>query len=481
MDGIAYLSAAAAEEDPEIDDGVGPLFVGDYDDYDRIKKEFDDQYYSFSGHSSSSSESSSSPSSFPEQLPLPRVWELTSNSTRYDTLRAAPSDNTRIIMWSIWSVIACLVSMIIIIVFYGILKSILRKRNSKGKLPTTLARRSPQQQQQQEEEPQHATITRRANTATKTNINPFNIYLLFSMFPDLLLVSMFGISCIINAVLTSTTSCGDGCTGFLLRFQQFTCYFQSCYVVFCVSCTTWITSIIAYQLHSMLRSTFIRKQNTIPTTKQVIYQSLLVYMCSALLATFGVISTNLGHGDDGQGDSNWWYHILYETTSLHGLICVPVPNYDDTYNTIFFYSIFLPLLCGIPILYCTYVCYDVIVHRKHILLPNNATSSTINTNSSSMKRLRLFTVYLYRIVGSIVIMWIPAITLLWIVGGIVSSPWASCKYHVLFLSPPLSSRDQTCLLTCHLFCFDTIRVWWYVDVIAGRRVSCAKLVKTRSP
>ena len=496
MDGIAYLAAAAeAEEEPEIDNGSGsvndegienddkgrPLFFGYYDDNDRIKNDYDHQYsfYSSAGSSSSpSSSSSSSSSSFPE---VPRVWELTSNSTKYDTLRAAPSDNTLIVMWSIWSVIAFLTSLIIIAVFYGILKSILRKRNRRRKeLPTSLARRPQSQlQQQQQQQPQHATITRRSTTSTKTSINPFNIYLLFSIFSDLLLVSMFGISCIINAILTSTGS--GGTTPLLLHLQNIACNFQSWYVVFCISSSTWITAIIAYQLHTMLRSTllFVRKQYVIPTTSKVINQCILVYFCSTLLATFGTISTN------NQNDDSWWNHIVYETNSIHGLICVPVPNYDDIYNTIFFYCIFLPLLCGIPIIYCTYVCYDVLVHRKHILLPSNVGSSS-NTNTNSIKkRQRLFTVYLYRIVGSIIIMWIPAITLLWIVGGTIRSPWASCKYLVLFRLFRFALEQPNVFTHTTSFSSPSVdasfRGWWIVDVIARRCISWAKFAETRSP
>ena len=54
------------------------------------------------------------------QPPL-RTWNLTSNSTRYDRIVAAPSDETLVLMWSMWTVLFALIASFIWIVVLGIL------------------------------------------------------------------------------------------------------------------------------------------------------------------------------------------------------------------------------------------------------------------------------------------------------------------------------------------------------------------------
>lgn len=115
--------------------------------------------------------------STPLNVPPLRVWDLNENSTRYDRIVAAPSDEALFRMWVIWSVLNYVVSAFVFIVFFGILSD--RK-----------ARRS-----------------------------PFNLYLIFLMIPDILFAFTCAITCTLNAIVGHFYSVP-------------VCKFQSFYVVF---------------------------------------------------------------------------------------------------------------------------------------------------------------------------------------------------------------------------------------------------------
>ena len=52
-----------------------------------------------------------------------RVWELDANSTRYDQLVAAPSDETLHVMWTVWSAITFSLGVLVLVVFLGIVNN----------------------------------------------------------------------------------------------------------------------------------------------------------------------------------------------------------------------------------------------------------------------------------------------------------------------------------------------------------------------
>lgn len=113
----------------------------------------------------------------PLNVPPLRTWDLNENSTRYDHIVAAPSDEALVRMWAIWSALTFLVSVFVLIVFLGILSD-------------TKARRS-----------------------------SFNLYLIFLMVPDLVFSLICTISCAINSLVGHF-------------YSESLCRFQSFYVMF---------------------------------------------------------------------------------------------------------------------------------------------------------------------------------------------------------------------------------------------------------
>ena len=101
-------------------------------------------------------------------VPPIQTWELNENSTRYDYVIASPSDQDRILMWSLWSVLSFSSGIIIFLVFSGMLSNYRVRKNS------------------------------------------FNQYLLFLMTPDLVCAMLCGITCTLNAThaeYVSTIQC----------------------------------------------------------------------------------------------------------------------------------------------------------------------------------------------------------------------------------------------------------------------------------
>lgn len=115
-----------------------------------------------------------------ESVPLGQItirqWELTSHSTRYDRLQAAPSDAQLETMWLLWVVVSSVVAVGVGTVLVGLLAD------------------------------------------RKARRNPFNLYLVFLMVPDILFSGFCAISCALNwsqGHMWSTAAC---------QFQSFYWY-----------------------------------------------------------------------------------------------------------------------------------------------------------------------------------------------------------------------------------------------------------------
>ena len=276
---------------------------------------------------------STSPQSVPLGEPPLREWQVSRSSSRYDRLVAAPSNHDLTIMWTGWATIGFVLVIFVILVFLGILTSA---------------------------------------TARK---NPFNVYLLFLMVPDI----EFGILCSITCALNS--SAGE-------YWSPWMCKFQSYYTVWTVASSAWLNGAIARQLHAMLSSSFVRRHYKPPEVNDVIKQSLIVFSYAAVLSSFGVIEP-------------FW--LPFKTFPVSGQGCIPLEY--SWQSSIFYFLVFMPLLAGIPLIYVCWVCYDI--WKRHLMPPTG--------------RRRLLFVYFIRIIGAFVVMWVPFLVLVFMAGG---WPWA---------------------------------------------------------
>ena len=265
-----------------------------------------------------------------------RQWNLTNDSSRYDRLVAAPSNAALTTMWTGWATIGFILVIFVIIVFVSILAS---------------------------------------PTARK---NPFNVYLLFLMVPDI----AFGVLCSITCAMNARA--GE-------YWSPWMCKFQSYYVVWTVCTSAWLNAIIAWQLYTMLASSFIRRHFAPPDLKTVTKHSLAVYAYAAVLASFGVIQP-------------FW--LPFKTRSVSGQGCIPLEY--SWQSSLFYFLVFMPLLAGIPIMYVTWICYDI---WKRKLMPPTG-------------RRRLLVLYFLRIIAAFVIMWVPYLILVFIAGGWPWGVWA---------------------------------------------------------
>ena len=95
---------------------------------------------------------------YDDRLDVPRLryWELDENSTRYDRLVAAPSDQELWYMWLFWGILTGAVAVFVMGVFLAVISS------------------------------------RRARKS------PFNLYLLYLMLPDAFYSGMCLVSCVLN-------------------------------------------------------------------------------------------------------------------------------------------------------------------------------------------------------------------------------------------------------------------------------------------
>jgi hypothetical protein len=265
----------------------------------------------------------------PLNLPTIRVWEIDENSTHYDKMIAAPSDEEMKLMWIIWSLIMGVVAVFTGVVFVAILLD------------------------------------------KKARKNPFNVYLLCLMVPDILMSLLCFITCWLNAA-----------TGYF--YSEGLCYSQSFYFIFGIGANSWLNALIARQLYNLLEGARHFRRYKPPTRKMVVVDALKVYAFAVFVAAWGII------------DQPWWPH---KTGLVLGTACIPIDY--DTASTIFFYCVFFPALMGIPMGYVMYVLYMI---QKHDLMPPTG------------KR-RLLALYFFRLAAVFVFMWLPALVFLFIVSA----------------------------------------------------------------
>jgi len=178
--------------------------------------------------------------------PRIRVWEIDpTNSTRYDKLVAAPSDDVLTTMWISWAAFVSAIFVFVLVVFC----SILSKR--------------------------------------KTRKSAFNCYLLYLMVPDLVLTSGCLVTCALNASVGHFYSINA-------------CLFQGWYVTWGIGANIWLNAVIAHEVWNMLRSSHVRRRYFPPTRTRVTLQAGAVYLFMALLASLALIGNGIPHRIDAE-------------------------------------------------------------------------------------------------------------------------------------------------------------------------------------
>ena len=224
-------------------------------------------------------------------------------------------------------------------------------------------------------------------SSRKTRRKPFNLYVLFLMIPDIIYTLFCAVQC---ATLAANT-------GFVSPSR---CHFQSFYLIFGLTANSWLNAVIASELHRLLSFCGRRRRYFPPSLRRVTFNSLMVYAYSAILAAMGCITFP------------WWPH---QTDLQNGLVCLPMDF--DVMSTILFWTVFLPLMSALPLMYCMWVAYDV--WRKKLLPPSG-------------KR-REITIFFFRITGIFLLMWLPGIFIFYVLSGV--SMW-------IIYAAPLWSHSQ---------------------------------------
>lgn len=177
-----------------------------------------------------------------ENVPLGQVtirqWEITANSTRYERLQAAPSDDDLITMWTLWVVLSGLVAIFVSLV----LLSIVCDRNARK--------------------------------------NIFNWYLVYLMIPDVAFSFFCALTCAFNAVK------GE-------YFGVAMCQFQSFYLTWGIAGNSWLNMVIARQLHLLLQSSVAMRRYRVPTRRIITCTAMAVYVYSAFVASWAFWGSSL--------------------------------------------------------------------------------------------------------------------------------------------------------------------------------------------
>ena len=330
--------------------------------------------------------SSSAPSILQLGRPPLRLWELNDNSTRYDRLVAAPSDDDLRLMWILWATLASVVTIFVLTEFLAILFS-----------PVPSTRR-----------------------------NPFNVYLLYLMVPDLWFAAACAVTCVINAHVGHFFSPG------LCRFQSF-------YVVWAVTANSWLNAAIARQLHTMLSSSNLRMRYHVPTRWRVTYEALTVYGLATFVASWIFVP------------SQWLPH---RTAAISGQACIPV-EYSRA-SSIFFFVVYVPFMTLIPLVYTGWVGFDIWYHG---LMP-------------PVGRRRLLARYFMRIIAVFVTMWLPFIVLVYVVAGnFWLEPW------VLWIGGAFGHLQAACSAAMSLLKPDVAQA--FRDFLQCRTVCCRRVIPSR--
>ena len=253
-----------------------------------------------------------------------RENELNATHTRYDIFVAGGSDRDRIVQWTVYASIALTAALVALLVLVAILRKPAVRRQS------------------------------------------FNLFLVFLIIPDLVFSFFCGVNCALNAAH------GDYVSAAWCRFQVFYC-------VWGIGCNAWLNAAIARHLHHMLQCGARMERYFPPSRKQVVYESLAIYLWMAFVASWVFIP-----------------FVPHDIALSAGLACLP--HEYDAASTIFLWLVFMPCFALLPTAYAMYVTADVLYNK---LLPPRG-------------KKRDLAVYFARIVAVFLLMWVPSIFLMFI-------------------------------------------------------------------
>ena len=161
------------------------------------------------------------------------IWDLTTNSTRFDQASAAPSDDALHTQWTGTAIIAAIVAFFTFLLMI----SILRVPNVRNK--------------------------------------SFNCYILAVVLPDFQFSLSCSVTCMVNAI------------GGYYRSEAM-CGWQTWYCVFGFAASCWMNAVISHQLYTMLRVSHFGGRYVPPTIRKVAAQTMCVYAYGACLASLAV-------------------------------------------------------------------------------------------------------------------------------------------------------------------------------------------------
>ena len=211
-------------------------------------------------------------------------------------------------------------------------------------------------------------------SSPKARCRSFNVYVLFITFPDM----FFSIACCVTCGLNAAAG---------HYYSERGCSFQTFYTIFAFAANAWLNAVIVRQVHTMLRSSHQRRRYKPPPIKVVCGHAAIVYCYAIFIASMTL-----------------WGTSLHRHTDSRGLACLPLEH--NLQSSLFFWLCYFWLLIGIPLVYVTYVAFDV--WRRGLLPPGGRTRSVA--------------IFFARITFVFVLMWLPTMVLLYMANR-VSGGW----------------------------------------------------------
>ena len=233
-------------------------------------------------------------------------------------------------------------------------------------------------------------------SSPKARGRSFNVYVLFITFPDMFFSICCSVTCGLNAAAGR-------------YYSERGCSFQTFYTIFAFASNAWLNAVICRQVHIMLRSSYQRKRYKPPPIRVVCGHAAAVYCYAAFIASMTLWGTSvLRHSD------------------ARGLACLPVEH--DVRSSLFFWLFYFWFLIGIPLVYVTYVLFDV--KRRGLLPPGGRTRSVA--------------LFFARITIVFVIMWLPTMVAIYMANrmagvwfGFIGGIWSHLQ--------PIVSASVACM------------------------------------
>jgi hypothetical protein len=202
----------------------------------------------------------------------------------------------------------------------------------------------------------------------------FNIHILFLTIPDTIFSFLCTITCFLNINVGKFHS-------------KFGCEFQSWYCSFSWSASMWMNFLIAHELLFLLKKVESGDRLKHSPKRTLYIRIFCVYAYSAFVSSWTLIDI-----------------FPHRAQPVSGLACLPV-EYDRK-SSFFFWLGYIPAILGIPLAYIVGI---IIIVQKRDLLP-------------SQGNCRYLAVFFVRLLTVFIVMWLPAIILIFVVPQI--SVWA---------------------------------------------------------